>query len=255
MMGTIEAIIWGVVQGLTEFVPVSSSGHLVVVPRLLGIEAPGLIVNIALHAGTLAAVIIFFWKDLIALFLTERRRGLYVLLASAPVIVLGLLCIDYIAPLFTNPRLVGWIFFINSGILLIGHWRLRSGASGRSKEPNVRHAITIGLAQALALFPGISRSGSTICTGVLTGLDKDEAYRFSFLLFVPAGILALLYSIREASAADYAFSVNVAIGGIVSAIVGIFSLKLLYSIITRAKFHILAIYCALLGIITLSIFH
>ena len=137
-MATINAVIWGLIQGITEFIPISSSGHLVVIPRLFGIESPDLIFNVALHTGTLAAVIIFFWKDIIALFVSQRRLGIEILIASVPIFVFGLVFIDYIKPLFEHPKAVGWMFIINGGIILIGHARLRRVDPSRFREMNAR---------------------------------------------------------------------------------------------------------------------
>jgi undecaprenyl-diphosphatase len=253
-MAVINAVIWGLIQGVTEFIPISSSGHLVVIPRLFGIESPGLIFTVALHAGTLAAVIIFFWKDIIALFVSQKRLGIEILIASVPIFVFGLVFVDYIKPLFEHPKVVGWMFIINGGIILIGHVRLRRVNPSHFREMNAWRAFAVGIAQSFALLPGISRSGITITAGVYAGLDRKDAFKFSFLLFIPAALLALLYSIKEASSAHYIFDLNLIVGAAFSAIFGLVALKLLFTLITKAKLHILSIYCLILGLVTLYVF-
>ncbi len=252
-MDLLRVFIWSAVQGLTEFIPVSSSGHLVILPRIIGMAAPNMAFNIALHAGTLIAVIIFFRKDLIALFTTERRRGAITLAATLPIFVFGLLFADRLQPFFEDPGIVGWSLVINGIILFFGHLRLR-----RNRETallNMPRGVLIGLAQSLALFPGISRSGITIITGTYAGLKKEEAYRFSFLLFVPAAILAFLYCFKDGASMNAdAFNIEIFIAIVASAGFGIFALKILYALLTRSRFHILALYCIGLGLLTIYLF-
>ena len=253
-MAILNAIIWGAIQGLTEFIPVSSSGHLVIIPRFFGIEAPDLIFIIALHLGTLLAVIIFFWKDIIALFTTKKSLGILVLLGTLPVLIYGLLFADKIKGMFENPQAAGLMLIVNGGILLIAHLKLRNVGVEASPRYSPGRAIIIGIAQAFALFPGISRSGITITTGIYTGLDRKEAYKFSFLLFIPASILSFLYSIKEGFSIKGAFSINMLVGAIVSAIFGILALKVLYELIKRARLYPLGIYCILIGLLALYLF-
>lgn len=253
-MTVLEAIIWGVIQGTTEFIPISSSGHLVVIPRLFGIEAPDLIFNIALHVGTLAAVIIFFRKDLIALFTSQKMLGALVLFATLPIFICGLLFADGIRGFFESPEAVGWMFVLNGGIILIGHLKLRKSNHPPSKGYSMLRALVIGVAQSLALFPGISRSGITITTGVYTGMKREDAYRFSFLLFIPATLLAFLYSLKEVSSVSGAFNINMLTGAAFSAIFGLLALKLLFELLKRARLYFLGFYCIGLGLLTVCIF-
>jgi undecaprenyl-diphosphatase len=254
-MGLLRAAFWGAIQGVTEFIPVSSSGHLVVIPRILGVEAPDLRFNIALHIGTLAAVVIYFHKEIAALFTSERRRGALVIAATIPILVCGLLLGKSVEALFDDPVAVGWLLIVNGVVLFIGHMRsLRAAQVLPGRPLGLPRAMAVGVAQSLALLPGISRSGITITAGLFAGLDRKGAYRFSFLLFVPASLMAFLYSVRQASFVNYSFGPDMLTGVLVSAAFGVMALRLLYAMITRARLYILAIYSVALGVLTVSIF-
>jgi undecaprenyl-diphosphatase len=192
-MGHLQAAVLGVVQGLTEFLPVSSSAHLILVPRVFGWPDQGLAADVALHWGTMAALLVFFWKDWWKI-LTEkdqRRMLLWLVLASVPAAVLGLLVKDYVEGVFRGGATVA-VTLIGFGILL--GWADRVGAKARGWDSlDLKTCLLIGCAQALALFPGVSRSGATITAGLLLGLKREDAARFSFVLAVPivfgAGVL------------------------------------------------------------------
>jgi len=254
MTPALEAVIWGVIQGVTEFIPVSSSGHLAVIPRFFGIEAPDLGFSIALHVGTLAAVAVFFRRDIAALFTVHKKRGILVIFASLPVFICGLAFADYIKPLFGRPGVVGWMFVVNGLVLLAGRAGLRKADRGGGGAPGWRQALAVGAAQSLAILPGISRSGITIAAGAHAGLKREDAYRFSFLLFIPAVLLTFFYNLREAvSSGPLDFDINILIGAATSAAVGIAALKLLYIIVLKSRFGILALYSVLLGSLTLLV--
>lgn len=252
-MAIIRAVIWGAIQGITEFVPISSSGHLVIIPRLLGIEAPDLTFNIALHIGTLAAVLIFFRRDIVLLFTTHKKTGILVLFGSIHILIGGMLFADKIKPFFEDPHAVGYLFIINGGILLMSRLALQREIRPQDAAVNLRRALIIGIAQVFALLPGISRSGITITTGLYAGLEKKEAYRFSFLLFIPASLLAFLYSLQEASL-GMSFDITMLIGAACSAAFGIAALKILYSLLVKARFYLLGLYCIAVGLLTVFIF-
>lgn len=253
-MATIEAVIWGIIQGVTEFIPVSSSGHLVVVPRFFGAMAPDLIFNVALHIGTLVAVLVFFRKDISALFVSEKRLGALILFACLPIVVFGLIFADSIKPLFENPKLTGLMFLVNGAILFICHAKLRANISVDNRSVGMFRALVIGIAQVFAVLPGISRSGITITAGVYLGLDRKDAYKFSFMLFIPTALLALLYSLQEAASSHYVFNINMLIGGLFAAISGFAALKILFNILAKAKLHLLGLYSLLLGVLVLVFF-
>lgn len=256
-MSIIESILWGALQGLTEFIPVSSSGHLVVIPHILGVAAPNLVFNIAVHAGTLLAVIIYFRKDIPKLFTAKKRLGLLVLLATIPVFICGFLFADKIKGFFGYSRYLGWFFVINGCMLLFLHLKLRNrlnmASANSNSTPNIWQALIIGVVQSLALFPGISRSGITITTGVFTGLDREDAYKFSFLLFIPAALLALLFSIKEA-AIEGGFNITLLIGALFSALFGLLALKALFFLLKRARLYLFGFYCIVVGLLAIYVF-
>ncbi len=250
-MTVTEAVIWGALQGITEFIPISSSGHLVVVPRLFGITPPNLTFNIAVHAGTLASVLIFFRKNIIKVFTTRLKWSILGLVATAPILLFGLFFIKPIRSFFMHPEYVGWIFIVNGCILFIGHWKLvRRDCGPQDKCPplNLWRALVIGAAQCLAVFPAISRSGTTIITGVYTGLDRRDAYRFSFMLFVPATLLALLYLAVDTASFNGISFVNLLIGGTISAVCGFLALKVLFFLLEKAKLYLFGFYCLIIGL-------
>jgi undecaprenyl-diphosphatase len=205
----LQAIVLGIVQGLTEFLPISSSGHLRIVPALFGWEDPGTAFTAVVQLGTMAAVLIYFRLDLwrigrawfTSLRNEEMRRtldarlGWYIIVGTIPISVLGLLFADPIEHEFRNLYLIG--------ILLIGFGAVMWAADRFSRRERdvesltARDGLWVGFAQALALVPGVSRSGATISAGLILGLDRPAAARFSFLLSVPAVVLSGLYQLRH----------------------------------------------------------
>ncbi|MCP4646583.1 MAG: undecaprenyl-diphosphate phosphatase, partial [bacterium] len=217
-MNVFEASILAVVQGLTEFLPVSSSGHLAMASHLMDVPDGGLAFDIVLHLGTLVAVFAFYLKDIIALcrgiFLRERKSlllGLTLVAGTLPVAVAGSLLGDVVGTLRTN------MIFVSSALALTGVILFVSGRIKWRREPGItlKRGIIIGIAQTLAILPGISRSGTTICTGLFTGLSREEATRFSFFLAIPAILGA---AVKELPSASWNIPVgNVIIGFVVSA--------------------------------------
>ncbi|MGE5455071.1 MAG: undecaprenyl-diphosphate phosphatase, partial [Methylocystaceae bacterium] len=190
-MSLIEAIIMGLVQGLGEFLPISSSAHLILVPWLFKWTDPGLIFDIGLHLGTLIAVLVFFWQDWIKLLKgafggtrsTEGRLFWYLVLATIPGVLIGFMLESKAETVFRSPVLIA-IMLIIMGVLL--YWADQRGKKRVDLE-NIKlsSALTIGFSQALAIIPGVSRSGITMTTALLLGLKREEAARFSFLLSTP----------------------------------------------------------------------
>jgi len=191
-----QALLMGLLQGATEFLPVSSSAHLVLVPWLLAWPNPGLAFDSVLHLGTLGAVLVFMRADIALIVgawwrsvrrrrcdLPEERLGWLIIISTIPGAVLGFLAEDYVEALFASPRPVACLLLV-TGLLLVVSERL--GRRVRSlDEAGVGDAIWIGLAQAIAIVPGISRSGATIAGGLLRGLRREDAARFSFLIAIP----------------------------------------------------------------------
>ena len=243
-MTFLQAVISGLVQGVAEFLPISSSGHLVILHKLMGLNEPEVFFDIFLHLGTLAAIFIVFGREIIESITTKKRIGLLILISSAVTFVIVLFFIKNIEAAFNNVRTIGLMFVI-TGIWLIAGNFIRLGTEGMT----VFKACIIGLSQGIAALPGISRSGATISTGLFLGLDGQAAAKFSFLLSIPAILGAFVFKIKEAGFNLTGVNVNYFIGFFVSCIVGIISLKLLLRILYRNKFHWFGVYCIVVGIL------
>ena len=261
-MDLLQATILGILQGITEFLPVSSSGHLVAGQALLGLESPGVILEVSLHFGTLLAILVVFWDDLVDLVvhgwkgfvLLCRRKpariadsaprfftAVAIVVGSIPAGFAGVLLKDYITPFFEGDLTACGIFLIVTGLMLLAtRWAL----SGDVANVGPGRGLIVGAAQALALLPGISRSGSTIAAGLYVGLERDTAARFAFLLAVPAMAGAVVLELAGASLGSAEISWPAVVWGTaVAAVVGWVSLKLLLPIVKKGKLHFFAAYC------------
>lgn len=248
MPDILKTILLGIVQGLTEFLPVSSSGHLVIAHDLFDFHAEGsLLLDVFLHVGTLVPIVIVFWRDLVSL-LTTRRQWLWLLaLGTVPVVVVGLLLHDSIEAMFETSRWVGVLLLINGAVLLGGS---RLEVLRGKQAPGWLHAVTIGVAQAVAILPGISRSGSTISTGLATGLEREDAARFSFLLAIPAIGLALVYKLFKFFTGNESLDIgwgSIAAGTVTAMVVGYIALRVLLAVVRRHKLAYFGWYCAVVG--------
>ena len=261
-----QALILGVLQGATEFIPVSSSGHLVLVPWLLGWESPTLAFNAVLHLGTLAAVLIYFRQDCLALLqgwwqsLRERRIATleaklawFILLGTIPGAAAGYLLEDFFESLFQAPPWVGFFLLITGAILASSEKLGR-----RTKELDAMRwpdALAVGLAQMLAIIPGVSRSGATIATGLGTGQKRPEAARFAFLLAIPIMLGAGLLKLRELLTADLSQASlwGLGIGTLAAALTGYACIAFLLSFLRRQKLYPFAIYCWCAGTLAMLI--
>ena len=213
-MTTFQAVILGIVQGLTEFLPISSSAHLRIVPALLGWEDPGAAFTAVTQIGTEAAVIIFFWRDIWrigktwvqALYTPELRStidariGWYVILGTFPIAILGLLFEDQIDTVARDLRLISATLIVLGIVLYIADRQARTEKS--LKDLNLFDGLVYGFAQALALIPGVSRSGATISAGLFLGYERAAAARYAFLLAIPAVVASGLYKLPDALAGD-----------------------------------------------------
>jgi undecaprenyl-diphosphatase len=263
-MDLLQAIILGLVQGITEFIPVSSSGHLVLVPWLLRWPAPTLTFDTVVHWGTLLAVLAYFWRDwlgLIGAWLRALVRWdwtdplawlMWLLIAgSIPAAVLGYLLEDLFESLFGKPAWVSAFLLVTAGLLALSE---RIGDRVRSAdELRLPDALLIGLGQAAAIAPGISRSGATIATGLLRGLDRPAAARFSFLLATPIIFGAGLFKIvDQLSAANGGDTLSIyAVGFLVAALSGYACIWGLLRYLQRGRLYPFAVYCACAGIFCL----
>jgi len=249
----LEAIILGLIQGITEWLPVSSSGHLVIAQHLLGIKE-NLAMDVMLHIGTVCVVIFMFrsdiWKIILSCFKYIRtgkadkyaKLGLFLIIASIATGIIGLSLKDQIEAAFSSLTAVGIALIITGLVLSMSKY------ATKRKKMTWRDSLIIGLVQGAAVFPGISRSGSTISTGLLLGIDRNTAARFSFLLFIPASIGALLFQLDEFAASDYT---QIAIATITAMVTSYFVIGYLLRIVKQGKLHWFSYYCWILGIIIL----
>jgi undecaprenyl-diphosphatase len=255
-MSLFEILVLAVVQGITEFLPISSDGHLVLVFRLLGSASPEevnfLSVEVVLHAGTLISILVMYWNRAWRLLGQDRRVLGLVILATVPAAVVGLIVEKYFETIITNPWLAGLFLPINGAMLLYG--RTRSHGTSAYQNLSIGQALLIGLAQPFAILPGISRSGSTIVTGMATGLRPDAAADFSFLMAIPViGGACLLKGVKlftEGTGGTPAAYLG--IGVAVSAIVGVFAIRWLIQWLQRDRLHWFAYWCMGVGAASLA---
>lgn len=255
-----DAILWGIIQGLTEFLPVSSSGHLVLVPELLSemglsISVPSLAQSAFLHLGTLAAVVVFYRRDLAGLlrFRTSRRsRRLWGMLAvgTAPA-ALGLVVEGWVEAAQDRPSVVSGALLFTTAALLWGQWLGKR--TGNLEEARLTDGLWVGLAQTLAFMPGVSRSAVTITTGMSRGLSPEQATRYSFLLAVPAIAAAGLRSVARMDLTPESVGPSL-VGLAVAAVVGYLSIVGLLSVIRRIGLTPFAAYTGALAAVGLVIF-
>ena len=306
----LQAVVLGTVQGLTEFIPVSSSAHLVLVPYLAGWEHPGLAFDVAMHLGTAAAVVVYFWRELMAMgrgllggrdedSRIYRRLALFVVVGSIPVALVGLFLEDFVGDVFEQPLVVGGLLLVTAALLVSGErarslrvrravrssaprenerpvwtgdWRGTAGtdagaASGLGALPvgtdeddpagttletiSLRQALVAGMFQAAALLPGISRSGSTISGAMMTGVTREAATRFSFLLSLPALLGAFVVSLPDlGDPTDFPTSA-IAAGVVASFVSGYAAVRFLVRLVARDRLTGFARYCVFLAIVTL----
>jgi undecaprenyl-diphosphatase len=261
-MSLIEALILGLIQGLTEFLPVSSSGHLELVKALFGIEIKeNLTFTVILHFATALSTIVVFRKEILNLiqaFLKQPtgeggRYVWFIVLSMIPAVLVGLFLKDQIETIFDkNVLLVGLMLWVTGGLLL---WSDRIKITGNSKV-GFRSALVMGLVQAIAILPGISRSGSTIASGILMKVSREEAAKFSFLMVVPVILGAMLkdaYDHYSESGLDFGdlSGAAVAVGFGVAFLSGVLAINWMISLVKRSKLKWFALYCFLVGCISI----
>lgn len=247
-MTLLEAILLGVIQGVTEFLPVSSSGHLVIAQALMGIDLPGVLFEINVHLATLCAVCWVYRESLLRLLKGavsgDRPSLTYIALLAVATVPAGLVGVglgDLLEPVFERPT-VAAAFLLVTGSLV---WSIRIFAPrARSESPNAVQAIGIGMAQALAILPGISRSGSTLAIGTALGVEATRMAEFSFLLSIPAiGGAALLQIPNMAEAGRAIGSLPLIAGFIAAAVSGVIAIRIFLAMLERKTFHRFAYYC------------
>jgi len=260
-MDVFEALVLGVIQGLAEWLPISSSGHLVIAQEIMGLSTgENLLFDLFLHLGTMLAVIVFFRKELgrvvLAMLTTKARRGpqeealrmlgLMILVATIPVAALGVLFSSTMEDVFTV-TLVGAALLVNAAILVLAE---RRGLKGTRKSANLPDAVTVGLFQAVSILPGISRSGATISGGLFRGLERETAATFSFLLSVPTLVGAFSYGIVTLEKYDTDW-LMVVIGTATAFVMGLVSIEYLLKAVRSGRLWVFAAYCAVLGSLVL----
>lgn len=267
-MDIIQAIIIGIVQGLTEFLPVSSSAHLVFAHNILGVEN-SLAFDVFLHLGTLIAVLWYFRWDIIKMLQSwwlsigdilqgRFRQGLrddpykrlawYVILATIPVGIVGVLFEESIDALFSGALYVPAFFLFVTGTILYLSQRMTSG-NINLRNISAKEALWMGLGQACAILPGLSRSGTTIAAGLTAGLEKEFAAKFSFILSIPAIFGAFLFQLKDIGSAMDANFLPIILGFIASIVAGYFAIKWMLDLIQNKSLDIFSYYCWLMGII------
>ncbi len=247
-MSLLEAFILGFVQGATEFLPVSSSGHLVMGQTLLGIRIPGVGFEVAVHLATLLSVLLVFRRrvgDLVVGVLRGDREAWRYLgllaLATLPAAVLGLTLGDLMEGLFEAPWVVGGALLVTGTFL----WTARKAmGKGPARRPGAREALLMGVAQSFALVPGISRSGATVVAGLWMGVEAEEAAAFSFLMAIPAILGAAVLKMPELLAGEGSgFGTSLLVGSLVAAVVGVLAIWTFVAMLKRRSFHRFGPYC------------
>jgi len=242
-MNALQAGLLGIIQGATEFLPVSSSGHLVIFQKLIpGFSQPGILFDVFLHFGTVLAVIIFYFKRILKL---NFKYIEILIIASIPAAILGFLLKDAIDIIFQSTKFVGAALLV-TGVMNFFTGRRKEG----DKNIKEKNGLIIGIFQALAIFPGISRSGATIFAGTGLGIKKENVVEFSLLLSIPAVLGANLLEISKIIN-TYNLNFNYIVGFICSFIVGLMSIKILLNLLIKNKFKYLGYYCFVLGLFVL----
>lgn len=267
-MNILQAIILGIIQGLSEFLPISSSGHLMIVQGALGIPDPSLLMTILLHVGTLIAVLVVFWRDWWAMLKNPFKSNVFwmLVLATLPTVVIALLCGNRVDAFFAD-RTMHWyvgFFFLFTSLLLFAAERfssqpVRTGRHGRKQVvEHVRptQALTTGAMQAVAILPGISRSGATIVGGMLSGLNRSTATKFSFMMSVPAILGSLVFEGKDLveNGLGSAFAegwIPPVIGIVVAGLCGWAAIRWMLRLVERVSLQWFALYTGVLGLLVL----
>lgn len=255
-MGTIEGILLGVIQGLTEFLPVSSSGHLVIFQDFFGVTQPGITFEVMVHFGTLLSVIWVFGGDLMRILTQaihrqqERHFALMLLLCVIPTAFMGFFFSDIFRRFYESTITTGFMLLITGAII----YTLSCLKPGKKRESTMqaRDALFIGVMQGLAIIPGISRSGSTITAATWRGLDRETAVKFSFLVSVPVIFGATILELKDMSADGFAgITTGVMLGTVAAFVAGIFAIKFFIHLLQTGRFHYFAYYCWFAGVVTI----
>ncbi len=266
-MSLLHALILGLLQGFTEFLPISSSGHLVLAGHFLGVRDAGIVFEVFVHFGTLLAIVAVFHRDILNLVRaffslfdrrlswktrydteTDFRLMLYIVLATLPAVIVGLLFENKIEAAFENSRFVALALILTAILLGLTYYKRKGG-----KDLTLGNTLIMGIAQAMAIMPGISRSGSTISFGLFAGLRGDQAARFSFLLSIPAVLGATLLKVRDLAGmpVEGSYLLALAVGTIAAFLAGYVAIRWMLRILRHGNLYWFAPYCLLLGLLAL----
>jgi len=253
-MSVFLAALLGLVQGLCEFLPVSSSGHLVLLQNIFGISEGALFFDTMLHLGTLFAVAFAFRKTLFAMFRRPfKKYPMFVVLATVPTVIITLLLKDFIEDSYSG-SLLGWGFLVTALLLTVTN-RLSEtfGGNHRIEGMKAGHALLIGAAQGLAVFPGVSRSGSTISGGLFCGLEREFAAEFAFMMSIPAILGATVLQVKDVMEAGIGTVewVPVMVGMAAAFFSGLFAIKWMMNIVKKGRLKWFAVYTGVLGALVL----
>ena len=270
-MTALEAIVLGIIQGLTEFLPVSSSGHLVLLQKIFGMKHAELFFDVGVHLGTLVAVIIVFRleiKKIITALLKlislsrpkdnipqrveadpQLKMALLIVIGSIPTAIMGFFFAGIADRLFASGMITGLMLIVTGLILWLSRQTQANKDQARSDRLTRKNAFIIGIVQGLAIIPGISRSGSTISVGLLLGIDRETAARYSFLLSIPAIIGAGLLGLKDGLLQTDLAIGTALLGAFTAALVGYAALKSLLQVVKKGHLHVFAPYCWLVGIL------
>ncbi len=252
-MSTLQSAILGFIQGVTEFLPISSSGHLVILNRLFGLgKSDNVAFIVLLHVATLLAVLVVFRRDIVDLFTSRRTELGMIVLGTVPTALVGFFLADNIKPLASSTLVVGAALMGTGAVVALAGLSMKSGLP--KTVLTWKHALLIGAAQAAAMVPGLSRSGMTIAVAIMCGIALADAVRFSFLLAIPAIAGGALYELRDLGRmAQGGNAVPMAVGFILAFIFGVISLKLVAASVMKKKFPYFAFYCIPLGILVVAL--
>ena len=269
-MTLLQAILLGIIQGLTEFIPVSSTAHLLIGQQLIGIPADDAMFSflVIVQLGTLVSLFAFYWKDLLSIaratldfrslrdfgsLKPEAKLGWYIIIATIPALLAGYLLKDAVEAMFLHPILQASIRLFSAAILLtLAEWLTKKNRTLDSMK--WLDALVIGLFQIIAVFPGASRSGTTIAGGMFRGLDRPSAARFAFLMSIPVMLAAGVYQMSQVIPLPNSGDILplLAVGFVTAAIVGWFAIKWLIDYLSHRSLYVFAVYCAIVGAVVLA---
>ena len=260
-MTLFQSFLLGIIQGLTEFIPISSTGHLLIAQRLMGIPASEEVFSflVIVQLGTLVSLLAFYWKELLSIAravlqfrqpTVERNLGIYILIATIPALIVGFLLNDLVERMFQQPMLQASIRLLTAAAVMT----LAELISRKNKELSSMKwydALFVGMMQILAVFPGASRSGTTISGGMYRGFDRPSAARFAFLMSVPVMLAAGGYQMLKVIQMPNSLELlpMFAVGFVTAAVVGWFAIRWLIDYLSRRSLYVFAIYCAVVGVI------